>query len=65
VPKRGTSAKPRDLEFGTDNGTVLKAFRGDSGHFGEEARKGTKSGRSPLAAFYVRLLREGLLVLLR
>jgi hypothetical protein len=39
----------------------LKAFQGDSGHSGEQARKGTESGRSSLALLLVHLLREGLL----
>jgi hypothetical protein len=49
----------RDLEFGTVTGTCLKAFQGDSGHSGEEARKGTETGRMVLALFLVHLLREG------
>ena len=49
----------RDVDFGMGNGTHLGASGADFRPFFNESRKPTKSGRSPLAAFYVRLLREG------
>ena len=59
VSKLAASGLIRDFDFGMGNGTGFGASVADFRLFFNESRKPTKSGRSPLATFYVRLLREG------